>query len=129
MLDTRACVSIISTGFYYKIPPDSRPELRAVDRSLKLEVADGSLLTVKGITSLEFMVNKNIFCWDVFVAPIREDGLIGLDFLLFHDYVLGEKTGLLLNNRKYTNFIEKVPFRAVRVMCREDGKFKIYSLK
>ena len=38
----------------------------------------------------------------------------------FHDYVLGAKTGLWLNNRKYTTFIEKMSFRAVRVMCRED---------
>lgn len=120
VLDTGACVSIISTGLYYRIPPDSRPELRPVDRSLKLEVADDSLLSVEGITSLEFKVNKDIFSWDVFVSPIREDGLIGLDFLQFHDYVLGAKTGLRLNNRKYTTVIEKVPFRAVRVMCRED---------
>ena len=120
VLDTGACVSIISTGLYYRIPPNSRPELRAVDRSLKLEVADDNLLTVEGITSLEFKVNKDIFCWDVFVASIREDGLIGLDFLQFHDYMLGAKTGLRLNNRKYTTFIERVPFRAVRVMCRED---------
>ena len=80
VLDTGACVSIISTRLYYRIPPNSRPELRAVDRSLKLEVADDNLLTVEGITSLKFKVNKDIFCWDVFVAPIREDGLIGLDF-------------------------------------------------
>ena len=107
VFDTGACVSIISTGLYYRIPPDCRPELKAVERSLKLEVADDSLLTVEGITSLEFKVNKDIFCWDVFVAPIREDGLIGLDFLQIHDYVLGAKTGLRLNNRKYTTFIER----------------------
>ena len=116
VLDTGACVSIISTGLYYRIPPDSRPEFRAVDRSLKLEVADEGLLTVEGITSLECKLNKDIFCWDVLVAPIREDGFIGLDLLQFHDYVLGEKRGLRLNNRKYTTFNEKVPFRAVRVI-------------
>ena len=38
----------------------------------------------------------------------------------FHKYVLGAKTGLRQNYRKYTTFTEKVPFKAVRVMCRED---------
>ena len=40
-------MSIISTGLYYRIPPNSRPELGAVDRSLKLEVANDNLLTVE----------------------------------------------------------------------------------
>lgn len=120
VLDTGACVSIISSGLYYRIPPEDRPCLRPVDSSFKLEVADDSLLPVEGVTTLDFKIDKNAFSWDVFVSPIREDGLIGLDFLQFHDYVLGAKTGLKLNGRKYNTVVEKVPFRAVRVINREE---------
>ena len=37
-----------------------------------------------------------------------------------HEYMLGAKSGLRLDNRKYDTFNEKVPLRAVRVICRED---------
>lgn len=120
VLDTGACVSLISTGLYYRIPPEDRPELRPVDKSLTLEVADDNVLPIEGAVSLEFKVHRDTFFWDMLVAPIREDGLIGLDFLQFHDYVLGAKTELRLNNRKYTTVVERVPFRAVRVICREE---------
>ena len=120
VIDTGACVSIISSGLYYRIPPDSRPELRPVDGSFRLEVADDNLLPVEGLATVEFKVNKDLFTWEVCVAPIREDGLIGLDFLQTHEYMLGAKAGLRLDNRKYDTIIEKVPLRAVRVICRED---------
>ena len=51
--------------------------------------------------TLEFKVNKGVFSWDFCVAPIREEGLIGLDFLKCHDCVMGTKSSLKLNNRKY----------------------------
>ena len=38
----------------------------------------------------------------------------------YHGYTLGPKSGLKLNNRKYETVFEKVPFRAVRVICRDD---------
>ena len=46
--------------------------------------------------------------------------LIGLDFLQTLEYMLGAKAGLRLDNRKYDTIIEKVPLRAVRVICQED---------
>ena len=81
VIDTGTCVSIISNGLFYRIPPDHRLELRPVAGSFKLEVADDSLLPIDGMTTLEFKVNKDVFSRDFCVAPIREDGLIGLDFL------------------------------------------------
>lgn len=120
VLDTGACVSLISTGLFNRIPSERRPELQPVDKSLKLEVANDNLLSIEGVASLEFKVNRDIFSWDMLVAPIREDGLIGLDFLQFHNYVLSAKAGLKLNNRKYMTVTERVPFRAVRVICKEE---------
>ena len=55
--------------------------MQSVDKSLRLEVADDNLLSIEGVVSLEFKVNRDIFSWNMLVAPIREDGLIGLDFL------------------------------------------------
>lgn len=52
VLDTWACVSLISTGLYDRIPPEGRPELQSVDKSLRLEVADDNLLPIEGVVSL-----------------------------------------------------------------------------
>ena len=95
--------------------------MQSVDKSLRLEVADDNFLSIEGVVSLEFKVNRDIFSWNRLVAPIREDGLIGLDFLQFHDYVLSAKSGLRLNNRKYRTVTESVPFRAVRVTCQKEA--------
>ena len=61
VLDTGACVSLISTGFYYRIPPNQRPELKPADNALKLEVANDSVLSVDGLIKLEFKINKDLF--------------------------------------------------------------------
>ena len=37
-----------------RIPPEGRPELQSADKSLRLEVADGNLLSIEGVVSLEF---------------------------------------------------------------------------
>ena len=56
---------------------------------------------------------------DVFIAPIREDGLLGLDFLQAQSYALCANSGLKLDNRKYKTIIQKVSLRAIRTLCKE----------
>ena len=73
-------MTIISSNVYNKIPLEQRPLLKKVPSTVKLEVANDGLLSVLGEMSLEFKIQKDVFKWDVFVAPIREDGLLGLDF-------------------------------------------------
>ena len=109
VIDTGTCLSILSNELFYIIHPERRHELRPVPVSFKLEVADDNLLHVKGVTHLEFMFKNDIFSWDFCLAPIREDGLIGLNFLQANDYAMGAKSGLRLNNRKYETVVEKVP--------------------
>ena len=112
-------MTIISSNVYNKIPLEQRPPLKKVPSTVKLEVANDGLLSVLGEMPLEFKIQKDIFKWDVFVAPIREDGLLGLDFLQAHNYNLGAEFGLKLNKKKYKTVIEKVPLRAIRIRCKE----------
>ncbi len=79
---------MVSSNIYNKLPQDVRPELRKVNPSLKLEVATDELLPVLGTAMLDFKIKKDYFQWQCFIAPIRDDGLIGLDFLQAHNYVL-----------------------------------------
>ncbi len=117
VLDTGAAVTVVSSNIYNKLPQSVRPELQKVNPSLKLEVANDELLPVLGTVTLDFKIKKDYFQWQCFVAPIREDGLLGLDFLQAHKYVLSAENGLKLNNRKYPTIIQKVNLRAIKVKC------------
>ena len=87
--------------------------------TVKLEVANDGLLSVLDEMFLEFKILKDIFKWDVFVAPIREDGLLGQDFLQAHNFVIGAEFDLKLNKKKYKTIIQKVPLRANRIRCKD----------
>jgi len=115
VLDTGACATIISTSLYNKIPSDLRPELEAMSHNVCLEVANDGYLHVDGQCTFEFKASGQLFQFQVFVAAIREDGLIGMDFLHMNDYQLSARNGLRLNNRKVSTVVEKVPLRAVRI--------------
>jgi len=119
VVDTGACATIMSTALFNKIPDSKKPELKQTNPSLRLEVADNGLLQVDGIATVNLKIGKDHFQWDILVAAIREDGLLGLDFLHHFDYNLN-KSGLKLGGKKYETLIENVPLRAVRVTCAED---------
>lgn len=123
VLDTGAAVTVVSSNVYNKLPQNMRPELGKVSPSLKLEVANDELLPVLGTVTLDFKIRRDNFQWQCFVAPIREDGLLGLDFLQAHNYVLSAESGLKLNKKKYPTLIEKVSMRAIRIRC--DGTVTI----
>ncbi|XP_033754855.1 uncharacterized protein LOC117337838 [Pecten maximus] len=117
VVDTGAAVTLMSVGFYYSIPMEFRPELNKSDPRLKLEVANDGLLSVEGIATFKFILKNTKFEWDMYVTDIREDGLLGLDFLYNNQYMCGTDTGLRLNGKKYETFIHRAPFGVSRVSC------------
>lgn len=100
VVDTGAAVTIMASHVYNAIPSSMRPELKQPDEHLKLEVANDSLLDIQGSAKFLFTIGKSTFEWDMYVAPIREDGLIGLDFLYSHNYVLSAEKGLKLDGNR-----------------------------
>jgi hypothetical protein len=118
VVDTGACVSIMSTAVYNTIPEGCRPKLEEVDSSMRLQVANDGLLEIDGKCEVTFRSSGNLFKCKVFVANIHDDGLIGLDFLYENDYQLSAQNGLRLNGKKCRTYVEKVPLRAVRVTTR-----------
>ncbi|KAK3088259.1 hypothetical protein FSP39_016699 [Pinctada imbricata] len=117
VVDTGAAVTIMSLGFYYSLPSSERPELKDLESNMKFEVANDGLLDVNGIATFTFKIRNDTFKWDIYVAPIREDGLLGLDFLYYHNFTIGTKNGFRLNGRKYPSQIQIAPFGISRVTC------------
>ncbi|XP_033759103.1 uncharacterized protein LOC117341356 [Pecten maximus] len=101
---------------------DCRPELDKSDPRLKLEVANDGLLAVEGMAKFEFKLKSTKFEWNMYVTDIREDGLLGLDFLYNHQYMCGTETGLRFNGKKYETFIHRAPFGVSRVSCATETK-------
>ncbi len=63
-----------------------------------------------GTVTLDFKIKKDYFQWQCFIAPIREDGLLGLDFLQAHNYVLSAESGLRLNKKNTPHIFRKLTY-------------------
>lgn len=120
IVDTGSVVTIVSRTLYQKIPPGRRPPLKPPSEPMKLEVANEQLLDIDGVAKMKFVVGDKEFQWLMYIAPLAEDGLLGMDFLYAHDYVLGARTGLKLNGRKVPTQITDSPLCAKRVTMAAD---------
>ena len=97
VVDTGAAVTIISCQVFGQIDAGRRPALRNPTVQ-HLVVADNRRLEIEGMATVSFCAGEQCFQWDMFVAPIKEDGLLGLDFLCAQDYAM-DKSSLVLNQR------------------------------
>lgn len=67
---------------------EKRPPLKVPEKLIQFEVADKTRMQVVGIANLTFIVSGRTFTWDTYIAPISDDGLLGMDFLFAHDFSL-----------------------------------------
>ena len=116
VIDTGSAVTIISSAVFNEISSYVDYKLCPTDPNFKIEVADKAPLRIEGVVDIHFKVRNTLFHWDMYVAEIQEDGLIGLDFLYEHDYALGAKSGLRLNRKKYPCILEKTTYCS-NVVC------------
>ena len=107
MIDTGRAVTIISSAVFIEISSYVYYKLCPTDPNFKIEVADKGPLKIEGAVDIHFKVRNTSFPWDMYVAEIQENGLIGLDFLYEHVYALGAKSGLRLNRKRYPCILEK----------------------
>ena len=52
------------------------------------------LIEVDGIATMDISIGEQKFHWDAFVAPIKDEGIIGYDFLYFFDCILEARSGI-----------------------------------
>jgi hypothetical protein len=76
VVDTGAAVTVMASHIFNAISEDERPPLQQPDVQLKLEVANDSLLEIEGCAKFRFKIGKKQYEWVMYVAPIREDGLL-----------------------------------------------------
>ena len=81
VLDTGSVVTIISLVVFNEISSYADYKLCPTVPNFKIEIADKAPLRIEGVVFKHFKVRNTSFHWDMYVAEIQEDGLIGLDFL------------------------------------------------
>ena len=80
IVDTGAEVTVMSEYLYNLIPDDKKPCLEKPKRGLVVAEA-GKEMSTSGIINAEFKLGEFEFSWPVYVAPIRDDILLGCDII------------------------------------------------
>ena len=52
---------------------------------MNLQAADGKSIAIDGKANVEIRIGKQSFQWEVYVAQIQDEGLLGYDFLFYYD--------------------------------------------
>ena len=119
-MNTGAVVTVLSSRVYQAMPEASRPPLRQPTEPLKLEVANDELLEIDGVMNAKFDIDGQDFEHKVYVAPIAEEGLLGMDFLCASDCELGARYGLKLNGQQIYTEARDLAIHVARVTLQED---------
>ncbi|MCG8048562.1 MAG: retropepsin-like domain-containing protein, partial [Candidatus Thiodiazotropha endolucinida] len=98
VVDTGAEVSVLNQEIYEKLPRDLRPKLEKAKRRLVVAKA-GKEMSVCGMISIQLTVEGFSFLWPVYVAPIRDDFLLGWDIIYHHKFAIDPEKGLRVKEK------------------------------
>lgn len=102
IVDTGSSVSVLNKVIYEQIPEKISPHLS--QENLKLNVAEaGQDITVSGITKVDVELGGLKFTWPVYVAPIRDDFLLGWDMISHYKFVIDPERGLCVQQNWLKN--------------------------
>ncbi|CAG2240186.1 unnamed protein product [Mytilus edulis] len=86
LVDTGASITILSKKFIDEINPSLLTKMNPVN--INLITATGDSAPFIGQIDVEICLGNYIYHHNVLVADISNEGIIGMDFLVTHDYVL-----------------------------------------
>ena len=84
VIDTGACITVLSKRVYDLIPTDKKPRVIPLQPGIGLKTADGTGIKTFGSANIDFEIDQEIISHSVFIAEITDDGLLGMDFLRKH---------------------------------------------
>ena len=92
IVDTGAEATVLNNSIYEQIPEKVRPPLSQAKK--KLVVAEvGKEMSVCGMTEIDVEIGGFKFKWPVYVAPIRDDFLLGWDVIYQHKFAIDPEQG------------------------------------
>ena len=97
-MDTGAEVTVLSERLYNLFPGDKRPKLQEAIRGLVVAEA-GKEMSTCGTIDVQFKLGEFEFTWPVYVAPIRDDILLGCDIIDEMDITVNTKRGIQVRDQ------------------------------
>ena len=98
IVDTGAEVTVLSERLYNMFPENKRPKLQKANRGLVVAEA-GREMNICGLIDAEFKIGEFEFTWPVYVAPIRDDILLGCDIIDEMDITVNTKRGIQVKDQ------------------------------
>ena len=115
LVDTGSCCTILSKNVLDRWPQETRPSLSPVN--LHLVTATGESSSFLGKAEIEITLGIQKVLHDVLFADVKNDGILGMDFLTKHRYdMFLSKNHLILNGEKIACFHNIV--EAISTCCR-----------
>ena len=107
LVDTGSCCTIISKNVFENWPYEMRPSLTPVN--MHLVTATGESSPFIGQAEIEIKLGGQKIMHDVLFADVKNDGILGMDFLTKHGCdVFLSKNHILLNGEKITSYRSSV---------------------
>lgn len=107
LVDTGSCCTILSKSLLDSWPQETRPRLAPVD--IQLVTATGESSPFLGKAEVEISLGNQTLLHEVLFADIKNDGILGIDFMIKHKCdVLLSKDHLVLNSEKIACFHSSV---------------------
>ena len=97
-MDTGAEVTVLSERLYNLFPEDKRPKVQEAKRGLVVAEA-GKEMSTCGTIDVQFKLGEFEFTWPVYVAPIRDDILLGCDIIDEMDITVNTKRGIQVRDQ------------------------------
>ena len=126
LIDTGAEITILSKRIYDEIPAAFRPRLKQPKCKVTLAAANDGIMGIEGVADINMETEGEVFVWQVFVANIKEDGLLGMDFLYANDFVLSADGGLKLKGKVVKTEAHGVVPNVLNVSLTEDVTIRAY---
>ena len=103
LVDTGSCCTILSKSLFDRWSPETRPNLTPVN--LHLVTATGDSIPTLGKAEIEISLGSQCLLHDVLFADIKNDGILGVDFLSKHKCdVFLSKDHMRLNGERISCF-------------------------
>ena len=119
VVDTGAEVTIISERIYHDVPTELRPALQ--QSPIALEIAEaGRKMNVSGVVNVRLRIADYDFDWPVYIAPIRDDVLLGCDFIHANDIVIRTRYGIQVEGEWIPCELVEGNTRVTRVQLNEN---------
>jgi predicted aspartyl protease len=121
VIDTGAEVTVISTSLFEKIPEGNRPKLQESRRCLVV-AEEGKRLKTQWVIEANLTIGKLALKWEVYVAPIRDEVLLGCDVIDEYNITINTKRGIKVDGTWIGCEVVRKSDKIARVFVKESLK-------